>query len=117
MKPRTTAIIAAAAALWSGAALAATGAQAVTLENRAQLIAARMSQGESYDRASRAVPQVSDERSQAILDEMSKGSTYRKATLTVSERADVVNARWNKHQVAMVNGGAHEAGWAASSKK
>jgi hypothetical protein len=55
-----------------------------------------------------------DERSEAIAVEMSKGSTYRQARLTVSERTDVVNARFNRHLVAMVNGGAHDAGWAAS---
>ena len=47
----------------------------------------------------------------------SKGATYRQAKLTISEPPDVVNARWNKHQVAMQSGGSHEAGWAASTQQ
>jgi hypothetical protein len=77
-----------------------------------------MSHGESYDQATRAVPQVqSDERSQAILAEMNKGKSYREARLATSDRAEVVNARWNKHEAAMERGGSHEAGWAASTRE
>ena len=86
------------------------------LENRAQLVAERMSQGASYDQATRAVPLPSDELSRAIAQEMMNSRiTYRQARLTISERTDVVNGRWNKHLVAMASGGSHEAGWAASS--
>ena len=86
-----------------------------TLENRARLVAARMAQGESYDQATRGVPLTpDDEFSRAIAREMSKGSTYRDARVRMCERPEVINARWNKHQVAMQNGGSHEAGWAAS---
>ena len=120
MMSRTIAILAGAVALRAGAAYASpdTHAALTTLENRAQLVAARMSHGESYDQATRAVPQVSsDERSQAIFLEMGKGSTYRQAKLTISERPAVVNARWTKHQTAMQLGGSHEAGWAASTRE
>src|SRR5512147_3150957 len=118
MIPRLTAVLAGAIAFSAGAAYAAPDTQAVTLENRIQLVAARMNQGESYDQATRAVPQPrTDGRSQAIADEMVKGSTYRQARLTVSERIDVVNARWTRHQIAMSSGGAHEAGWAASVRE
>jgi hypothetical protein len=111
MKSRIITLVAVVVALSTGVAYAAP----VTLENRAQLVAARMSQGGSYDQATRAIPLPSDERSQAVAIEMSKGSTYRQARLTINERADSVNARWTRHEVAMASGGAHEAGWAAST--
>lgn len=118
MTSRLIAVVAGAIAVWAGSAFADPQAQtgSVTLENRAQLIAARMSQGEAYDQASRAVPQVRDERSEAILAELSKGYTYRQAKLSIGERADAVNGRWNKHAVAMLSGVSHEAGWAASTR-
>ncbi len=115
MFPRV-AVFAAAVAFWSGAALAAPETQAVTPGNRAQLIAQRMSSGESYDQAARAVPQATDERDQQIATEMAKGKTYRQARLTVAEEPEIVSARWNRHATAMVNGGSHEAGWAASAR-
>ena len=119
MPSRLVAVVAGAIAVWAGSAFADPQAQtgSVTLENRGQLIAARMSQGEAYDRASRAVPQVQDERSEAILTELSKGYTYRQAKFSIGERADSVNGRWNRHGVAMLSGASHEAGWASSTRQ
>lgn len=120
MIPRLAAVLAGAVLFSAGAAQASPDASqpSPTLENRAQLVAARMSQGASYDQATRAVPlPVSDEWSLSIANEMNKGRTYREARLSLSERAEVVNARWTKHELAMEKGGSHEAGWAASASR
>jgi pectin methylesterase-like acyl-CoA thioesterase len=112
-------LIVAGIALTAGLASAAPKAEAVspTLANRQQLIAVRMgTTGESYDRATKAVQSVIDERTEAILAEINKGASYKQARLTVPDRATIVNARWTKHLVAMDKGGAHDAGWAASSQ-
>ncbi len=113
---RIAVVLAAAEALWAATASATPDEPVVTAENRVQLVAARMSQGESYDRATRAVPLPSDERSREIGALVAQGKTYREAQLAVGERAEIVNARWNKHLAAMVDGGAHEAGWVASTR-
>jgi hypothetical protein len=114
MMSRLAALAAAVVALSTGAASAAP----VTLENRAQLVAARMNQGGAYDQATRAIPlPARDEQSQAIAARIDEGSTYRQARLAIGERAEVVNARWTRHQLAMVGGATHDAGWTASAAR
>ena len=119
MTARFAAVFAAVVSLWAGAAYAGPSSQdaSSTQQRRAQLIAARMSTGESYDQAARAVPQApSDEREQAIQLALSKGTTYRQAKLDKPERSEVVNARWNKHLLTMQQGASHEAGWEATAR-
>jgi hypothetical protein len=118
MMSRVQLVLAGALLLSAGAAHATPPVEGATLANRAQAVAVRMSSLESYDRATRAVPlSAADERDQAIQAALDSGTAYRKARGEIAERPDVVNARWSTHQVAMRDGGAHEAGWAASARR
>jgi hypothetical protein len=117
MMSRVQLMLAGALTLWAGAGYATPPEEKVMLANRAQQVAARMSQLESYDRATRAIPLAgAAERDQAIAEALEKGRSYRQARGEISEQPGTVNARWSKHQLAMQDGGSHEAGWAASAR-
>jgi hypothetical protein len=77
-----------------------------------------MSQGGAYDQATRAVPlPIADAREQAVQAAVEQGTTYSLARGRIAEPVEVVSARWSKHQLAMRDGGSHEAGWAASARR
>jgi hypothetical protein len=84
-----------------------------------------MSRGESYDQASRNSLPTSGmtDRAQQVAAQMATGASYDRASQAAAsadpgqtESPGVVTARWTRHLGAMQAGGAHEAGWAASTQ-
>lgn len=124
---RITFAVAAALAAVTGPAYASpgSGSQSIAAGDRTHAIAARMARGESYDQAARAtLPSAeASARAQTIAAQMATGKSHDRAAQAASsadpsgsETLEVVDARWAKHLGAMQAGGAHEAGWAASTR-
>ncbi len=125
MTSRFTAVLVAALAMGAGTAAAASDDARHASQDRLEAIAARMTRGESYDQATRETLPTSGEESRAgaIAAKMSSLMSYDQAARAAADEAArdeavsaAANERWINHLRAMTAaGGAHDAGWRASS--